>query len=226
MVAAQYPVETKRRARHRTVARRSHPVRNYTPATRRQISKRQRATDISTSISVSLAAAALVTTAVFLTTDLLKDMSQAVYFAAITMLAAWGLIIPSKLWEGVRGETTPRRFAMMVVGMGLGAAAFGLATMLMVELPHDGSQPPAMVYMAGFGTLFLLMRWWRQADPLRNSRLSLWSVVVTAAVAGLVASAWGFPQPWLVMVAGAISVSVQLASPWVHPHRRYRRQNA
>ncbi len=160
---------------------------------------------------------------------------QCAWLALVSVAGAWAVLIPSKLWEGVHGETTPRRFVMMVVGLALGALAFGVATMLMVDLPHDHSiygsfhyvvQQAAMTQMACFGTLFLLMRWWRQADPLRNSRLSLWSVLVTAAVAGLVASAWGFPQPWLVMTAGAISVSVQLASPWVHPHRRYRRQNA
>jgi hypothetical protein len=26
-----------------------------------------------------------------------------------------------------------------------------------------------------------------------------------------------FPQPWLSMVAGTISVAVQLSSPWVNP---------
>ncbi|NQU23975.1 MAG: serine/threonine protein kinase [Candidatus Nealsonbacteria bacterium] len=168
---------------------------------------------------------------------------QCAWLGLVSVAGAWAVLIPSKLWEGVQGETTPRRFVMMVVGLGLGALAFGVATMLMVDLlhypefPHDGGrhfpsgfyavgQPLAMAQMACFGTLFLLMRWWRQADPLRSSRLSLWSVVVSAAAAALVAAIWGFPQPWLIMAAGAISVSVQLASPWVHPHRRYRRQQA
>jgi hypothetical protein len=77
-----------------------------------------------------------------------------------------------------------------------------------------------MAYMACFGTLFLVLRWWRQADPLRLSRLTLWSMIVSVATAGVVAWAWRFPQPWLPMVAGAVSVSVQLASPWLHPAKR------
>jgi len=79
-----------------------------------------------------------------------------------------------------------------------------------------------MAYMACFGTLFLLMRWWRQADPLRVSRLSIWPLVVSTAMAGVVAAAWHFPQPWLPMVAVCVAVSVQLASPWVHPSKRAR----
>ena len=73
-------------------------------------------------------------------------------------------------------------------------------------------------------TLYLLMRWWRQADPLRTSRLSLWSIFVSMVVAALVAGFWGFPaRSWLVMAAAAISVSVQLSSPWVPPRERSRR---
>lgn len=75
-------------------------------------------------------------------------------------------------------------------------------------------------YLIAFGALFLLLRWWRSADPLRASRLSLFSVFVSGLVALIVSDALGFPQPWLVMVACAMSVSVQLASPWVHPRLR------
>ena len=57
----------------------------------------------------------------------------------------------------------------------------------------DGS-PQLMAYLACFGTLFLVLRWWRQADPLRGARLSLWWILVSSLVAGVVASAWHFPQ--------------------------------
>ena len=158
-----------------------------------------------------------------------------------SIAGTWAVLIPSKFWEGRRGEAILRRFVLMVVGLAVGALAFGLAEMLMVTLPGDpnfpeGQAPPnfyaadghplVMAYMACFGTLFLLLRWWRQADPLRSTRLSLWSLAVSALVAGLVAGMWDFPQPWLMYVAGAISVSVQLAGSWLHPHKRVRRQNA
>ena len=82
----------------------------------------------------------------------------------------------------------------------------------------------SMAYVAVFGTLFLLTRWWRQANPLRPARLSLWWVFVSMAVAALVAWLWAFPESWAAIVAGATSVSVQLASPWVHPRERSRRK--
>jgi len=77
-----------------------------------------------------------------------------------------------------------------------------------------------LAYLAVFGTLFMAIRWWFQADPLRRTRLSLWSMFVCIIMAAAAASVWQFPQPWLVMAACAISVSVQLASPWVHPRLR------
>ena len=91
-----------------------------------------------------------------------------------------------------------------------------------VRLPasfYDGG-PLLLAYVAVFGTLMLALRWWTQADPLRTSRLSLWSVFITSAMAGLVAAVWHFPQPWLVMVAFTMSVSIQLASPWLPVSKR------
>ena len=107
-----------------------------------------------------------------------------------------------------------------------------LATLLGVELPYDpklttlhvslpanfysaGGHPQLLAYLACFGTLFLLVRWWRQADPLRRTRISLWALFCSAVAAMLVAMLWQFPQPWPIMVSAIISVSVQLASPWV-----------
>ena len=95
-----------------------------------------------------------------------------------------------------------RRFIMMVIGMGVGALAFAAAESLMVSLPPaagypkppDYDLPPSfyaldgrplmMAHVACFGTLFLLLRWWRQADPLRPARLSLWTLIVTGVLAG------------------------------------------
>ena len=80
--------------------------------------------------------------------------------------------------------------------------------------------------MAAFGTLFVVLRWWRQADPLRPVRLRIWSVIVTGLVAWVVAGLWHFPQPWLVLAAVTMSVAVQLAAPWSSLHRRLLRKGA
>jgi hypothetical protein len=177
-----------------------------------------------------------------------QQYAQYGWLVLVSIAATWAVLIPSKFWEGSRGEATLRRFIMMVIGLVLGLLAFGAAEMLSVNLsmgpdygiqsmsPHDKwpanfydayGRPREMAFLACFGTLFLLLRWWRQADPLRSSRLSLWSMFVSVVGAVLVAAFWGFQQAsWLVMVAGAMSASVQLASPWVNPRERAHRKKA
>ncbi len=156
----------------------------------------------------------------------------------------WAVLIAAKLWEGRRGDPMLRRFLLMVVGMGVGLAAFGVSELLLAGLPpaagyleppgyrlppsfyaFDG-RPLMMAYVACFGTLFLLIGWWRQTDPLRSKRLSLWRLVLSVVAAWVVALLWQFPQPWLPMVAGIISVSVQVASPWIPWEKRMRPASA
>ncbi len=160
---------------------------------------------------------------------------QYAWLLAVSVLGSWSVLIPSKLWEGLRGDAMIRRLFLMVVGMGVGVAAFALGQWLLVSLPASADYPEPLdsvipssinvfygqdghpllwAYVACFGSLFFLVRWWRQADPLRATRLSLWSLIVTVTIAGVAAWLWQFPQPWLPMVAGVISVSVQLSSPW------------
>lgn len=167
---------------------------------------------------------------------------QCAWMVLMSILGTWAVMIPSKFWEGTRGEPMLRRFIMMVVGLGLGAIGFLTADLLMVDLPYvahssrellpDYQLPPSfyadgrplmMAYLACFGTLFLLLRWWKQANPMRRTRLSMfWALPVTILAATVVATVWHFPQPWLPMVAGTIAVAVQLATPWVHPRLRPR----
>lgn len=168
---------------------------------------------------------------------------QLAWLAICGIAASWAVLIPAKLWEAREGDQIMRRITMLAVGLGLGALAFGLDTALLVDIAYnesnrpseqwshliDASRQPTMVnYLLYFGGLFVILRWWLQGDPLRSSRLNLWSLILS----GL----WGlvipFPQPWGVLLAIAISISVQLAAPWVSTEdrtrlrQRYRIQDA
>jgi len=227
---------------HRQVPQVAHPVRKmasvlYTPETTREISRRQRATDISTSVSVSLAASALVTVAVFMTTDLLRDASQAVYFGTVTMLAAWSLIVPSKMWEGRAGDSFSRRLVLGGVGLGVGVFAAWLPQYLLIpraDLFHgggsdteiyigrlsvaDGSGYPTMAcFMIYFAALFAARRWWWQVDSFRKSRFRVSSALFTLLVGVVVASIleqYAFPDALGATWALAISAVVQLSAGW------------
>jgi hypothetical protein len=170
---------------------------------------------------------------------------QYAWLVTVSLASAWAVLTVSKFWEGRPGEAMPRRFILMVVGLGLGLLAFWTTSWYAIELTHDkhfmqlasfqahralgpkDGWPEAKYYLASFGMLLLVVRWWRQADPGRGARMSLWSIVVCVLLATLAADIWGFPQPWLPMVACAVSVAVQLASPWIPPQqRRWRSPSA
>lgn len=210
---------------------------NYTPATLRTLSGRQRVTDISTSVSVSLAAAVLVTLAVYLTTNLLRDIPQAVYFASITMLASWALIVPSKLWEGRSGDSFTRRLCLGTAGLGVGFIAAVLPRYLLIgseqlfegaqrSAPYmvgrvaisDGSGFPTMAcFMLFFAALFAVRRWWWQIDSFRASRFrvssALFTLLVGVVLTGILQQ-FSFPDSLGATWALAISAVVQLSAGW------------
>ena len=171
--------------------------------------------------------------------------SQYGWLILISVIGTWTVLVPTKAWEGSRGEPRLRRFVLMIFGLVLGLVAAGTTVGLMVDLPHDADFPSLAMgeltglqsstmfaehalsqikyYLVAFGLLLLTVRWWRQSDPLRKSRLNLWTMFGCAFMAALIADACGFPQPWLVMFACAVSVAVQLSSPWIHPRQRFSR---
>jgi len=175
------------------------------------------------------------------------------WLTLVSLAGAWAILIPAKLWEGVEGDASTRRFVLMVAGIGVGAVACIAADVFMVDLPAlpsffgldlkdvledllsvgstgsafyavDG-RPLVVAHVVCFGSLFLIIRWWRQTDPLRPTRLSLPKLIVCVVLASILAGLWHFPQPWLPLAAGTISVAVQLASPWAGP-RRERQEDA
>ena len=100
---------------------------------------------------------------------------QFAWLLLVAVAGSWAVLIPSKFWEDARGDAMARRFLLMVIGMGVGAAAFCASEWLMVGLPPaagypkplayklppsfyavDG-RPLLMAYVACFGTLFLLV---------------------------------------------------------------------
>jgi hypothetical protein len=167
-------------------------------------------------------------------------IEQAAWLVLAAVAGTWAVLVPTKFWEHREGDAALRRFTMMIVGAGLGLLAWFIADSLLVSLPRaeamqlhnyqlsgvfygpDGTAMP-MAYIASFATVFLLIRWWKQTDPLRHTRLSLWSLACTVLVAAVAAGLWQFPQLWLPMAAGSVSIAVQMASPWLEPGKRHKR---
>ena len=155
-----------------------------------------------------------------------------------TTLGAWSLLAAGKFWEHSTGEQVKRRFVLLVMGLAFGAGVFVLNRFLLVDLIGDGSMqvnsdnpisrnmvssggvPYLSCFVAFFGGLFVVMGWWKQTDPLRTSRLRIAPIVLSVLAAWIFSMIFRFPLPWGLLMAGAISTTVQLASPWLKPQDR------
>jgi hypothetical protein len=171
--------------------------------------------------------------------------SMAVYLwlAIVGTLGSWAVLVPSKFTEGKVEDQGPLRLSLLGLGGLVGAAAWFLAEALLVEIPHgrepldagwgfishewlgwNGSanhgNPSLAMYVTYFAFLFVVLRWWRQAEFTRSQRLSLWTVAACVFWAWLMQFAWQFPQPAGMLVAGVTAFATQLSSPWLPPSRR------
>jgi hypothetical protein len=156
---------------------------------------------------------------------------------ALTSLAGtWIVLAQAKYFETSEGDPVLRRFSMLVGGMVLGVIATGLASALQIEGPNyllnvrptlammpatlyapDGS-PRILAGIGYFGALLGLLRWWRQGDSLRDSRLSVVSTagcVLTAVLMYLV-----MPYPRGFLIAATMAMATQISAPWINPRDR------
>ena len=184
---------------------------------------------------MALAAVGLVTTAVHLATDMLPNPADVAFFGTVTLVAAWALIVPAKVWEGRKGDALVRRLIQGSLGLGVGAIAAVLRQFLMlnqtsllqpngdgvfnagtigkIHMLEDGL-PTMSGFMMFFGSLFLMRRWWWQADSFRKSRFRISSSLVSLFLGVMLSACLPFPEQLGAIWALAISAVVQLSSGW------------
>ena len=234
-------------AQPRPVAQRQSRPTELTPDTVRTFTFSQRLLNATTSMSLALLTAVFVTAAVFLGTEILRTPVEAVYFGTATLLAAWPLLLISKLWEGRRGESLLRRFGLGVCGLGVGALCGVVAEFLLLinsPVPSgiflvdsegllgnreaaglrvlQGGYPTIMGFSLFFCLLFMLRRWWLQADNFRAARFRIGTSILTLIVGGMVALIVPFPTALGSTLALAVSVVLQVSSVWTPPELRDR----
>jgi hypothetical protein len=126
---------------------------------------------------------------------------------------------------------------MLVMGFSVGAVAFGITELLSFMPPQivevegltpdrlfsTAGKPYMTAYLVYFGILFVVLRWWRQADPLRPRRFGFWNTAVVVLSAILLQALCPIPQGFLIALNCALAV--QLAAPWVTTEHRRARQD-
>ncbi len=236
-------------ARYAQSVRRRRQLRpNWRELAARQLATKPLRDKVSELLGSMLLATMVATIAALVAPLVLGDNSSehwaiCMWLALVGTLGSWAILIPAKFAEGKLEDQVPMRITLLLLGGVVGLAAWGLGDILLVHAPawsepvqvgsglisqevldlhrpDSNVNPSPAVYVAYFGLLFLLLRWWRQAEYTRGARLSVWTVLVCLFWAWLLHLFWWFPQPTGMMVAGVIAVSTQLASPWMPPSRR------
>lgn len=227
--------------------RKRHRRQKATQAQLRSVLAEKNSRTRATELSGSLLMAALVCAAMGLIFVLIPEQAREqgvmavspnyVWLVLSSTLGAWCVLGASKFWEQRSGDATLRRFVMLLLGAGTGAVSYFLAHLLMLkpeyiiddvqlvateEMPaalHNADgMPTFMGFVLFFGALFMVLRWWRQADPVRRTRLSVFSVGICALAAAILQALCPFPQGF--MIAAVTAVAVQLAAPWMSPEER------
>ena len=165
------------------------------------------------------------------------------WLSLMSILCSWTVVTFARRWESKQEDSIAFRFAMMVAGLILGAISFQLSEFLLIpwnsilnasssfQTPwfgkeinrslkgfYDADQLPNLAgHMAFFAGLMWIVRWWRQSDALRKKKFSMWAIVWSMLMAGLVQAVFYFPSPWCLWMAGTTSLAVQIASPWIDP---------
>ncbi|PHS18744.1 MAG: hypothetical protein COA78_01800 [Blastopirellula sp.] len=164
------------------------------------------------------------------------------WMTIVVTSGSWMILIVSKKLESSEGEAVFHRFWMLGLGLILGAIALASSSLLsehlaitpdhriralnnyFEELSTPDGQLTVGSFLVYFAGLFLVLRWWKLADPLRTTRLSIWATIVCVLWAVVLNAVWPFAQPWGVMMAGSIAIAVQLSAPWVSPRLRDERR--
>jgi hypothetical protein len=218
------------------VARRPAPP---TPDTPRSIARRDRASQLSGSMTIAALAAAIVTGALA-AFGFFADLPSATLFGGTALVGSWALLGASKLGEGTALPALTRRLWQGAAGVAVGGAAWGLDRFLLTDMSAGGrggeyyglithvgdmsfverGEPAAIAYMTFFGLLFALRRWWWQADAWRSKRLRITSALLTALLGYVLTTIVYFPHAWGIVWAIAMSCIVQLAAAWTPPGDR------
>jgi hypothetical protein len=222
---------------------------NWRDAARRELAARSMRDKLSELMGSMLLAALVAAVAATIGPMFLGSMpptdrwAMHLWLMTVGTLGSWAILIPSKLAEGKLEDQVPMRITLLAFGALVGIVAWfvgdtlvlkspgwgepidagsGLITDELLELPRSQGNftPPLAVFMSYFAFLFVVPRWWRQAESIREKRVSLWWVAICVFWAWVVHLFWWFPQPTGMMLSAVMATATQLASPWMPPSRR------
>jgi len=225
--------------------------RSLTPRTPRSISHQSRIYDLSVSMVKAVICTLVIVFGILCFTNGAisqgfwsgTDLTPAALLTYGTLVAAWSILLVSKLTEGKSFDNSTRRLIWLATGVFVGALIYliqmdvllasvptsrdmhlGLRPLFNVIGPYslilaDG-QPSLIGYTVFFGMLFCFRRWWWHADSFRPRKFKVTSVLITVFVAYVITAVWAFPVVAALSWAAIISSVVQLSAAWTPEEQR------
>jgi len=162
----------------------------------------------------------------------------------MTVLIAWTVLIPAKLWENSPSWTLMRRLVLAAGGVLLGVVLYWLEGGLMPQIVRANDSPSiaddptwlfgtlrlapeAMSVFRGHVLFFALalglLRWWLATERRRTERFSFFPMLV-AATLGLILMIFvgpmgHTPRNFAAIALTGAAAAVQIVSPWIAPAR-------
>ena len=148
-----------------------------------------------------------------------------------SVLAVWVVIGLTKQWTWQPSEFWGRILTLGFTGAATGAIAFYTASTFEIDLTRititdfAAKQTESLVYdrvaklpafVLCFSALFALTPIGRHTDPLRRTRMSVMNVILSFIVGIVGSHLLNLPLTVVCTFAVVVSISVQLASPWLH----------
>jgi hypothetical protein len=152
----------------------------------------------------------------------------------LSIVAVWTFLAITKQWTWKPAEIWTRMGTVGIAGAALGAIAFYTASTFQIDLARITTEDfavkhteslvvgglaklPAFVVFAV--VLFVFTHLARHTDPLRRTRMSVMNVFLCFIVAAVGSHVLELPLTAVCSFAVVVSISLQLASPWIHPER-------
>jgi len=167
----------------------------------------------------------------------IENWANYTWLTLVSVLSCWAILLVSERSERRPRKSRWRYLEMTGLGILLGVSAFFSASWFHIDLTSltlETSRPffQGWDWMAGAGPLaaYILfftcflggVRWWRQCDPVRRTRLSISAILICMFWGVLLSCLLSIPLTAACIWGVVISLSVQLSAPWLNAQKRFQ----
>lgn len=160
-----------------------------------------------------------------------------IWMAVVVIISAIGLLGFNQHWQTKAEHDLSDRVVQAIFGAVIGVAALSLHDYLLLsgdfaidrnvdfrqiaeKLYNARYFPTRLAFVAHFSLLFFFVRWYRVCDPIRNTKLSLWAIMVVVTVEWCLQQFFPIGPPAGMLFAAVLVIVLQLAAPWIPMSQR------